>query len=773
MREGTWSTGPTRVVSARITGVPGDGTSVTVSRDVPSPMPGQAAAVGGQSAATATVEVLPAGAVSARGGTPFTRRDWPNPGSASSIDVIDGSTSHRIFTGTVDGTNSSLADSKITVPLVDDTDALSVPVSHRPLFREMPPQSTDGSERQRMTGLINAYVVNLAARAAGFYNTPAMGGYCLLSVPLVGSTWPERGVLVESYRARNVGGWGRYQPGAYAERGPGTVYVTQCYATYKPDRWNMPWSGGITAERPLSITLCARQGQATSSYVACRWSGSTYDRQIRLAVTSQRSIVAQMVMEGEITTVAMLTGGDAGPWECATLRVRRMSTNVLEFQITTDTGVVKTLRTEIGGTVMRDRMWDEARVYVPEGCGINGVQINYTSQPPEAETFRRTFLYRPDTPLHSLSVMPALVSVTAGDLIRQQAAAECAGVWIDENGVLQWQGDTWMKSRAVVRELTSSELADARLEMDKQDVRRKVTVKYMAWSTRTSRRSSIVVHEGSKDEYLEGDVAEVIINPPDTQQWVQVDSTPRDVYGDVGAGLLNSGQGSYQGFTPLSADGTEILTAGSGKTEMGFAPTGPDAWKWTLDVQSLPTGADRIRTATSAEEYSNVKPANRDRGLPLLRAMGVATAAPSEASSSVVGPGWAPDLEHDVGWHIQDAERAKTLADFIAAELAKPKPRISDLAVLPDPRIQLGDKIRVTDTARTGLSIVGVVRRIEQAIEAGRHEMTLDLIVTEVTASNVTLQEFDAFYSGMTLSAVDTRFKGESLSQRDAQPLRS
>lgn len=773
MREGEWSSGPTRVVSADITGVPGQGTSVKVSRDVPSPMPGQAAAVGGQSASTATVEVLPSGAVGSRVGTPFVQRDWPASGSPASIDVTNGATTHRIFTGTVDGAQSNLADSKITVPLVDATDALSVLVSHRPLFREMPPQATDGSERQRMTGLINAYVVNLAARAAGFYNTPAMGGYCALSVPLVGSTWPERGVLVDSYQARNVGGWGRYHPGAYPERGPGSVYVTQCYATYKPDPWNTPWSGGITAERPLSITLCAREKQATSSYVACRWSGSNYDRQIRLAVTSQRSIVAQIVMEGEITTIAMLTGGDAGPWECVTLRVHRMSTNVLEFQITTDTGVVKTLRTEIGGTVMRDRMWDEARVYVPDGAGINGVQINYSTLPTEAETFRRTFLYRPDSPLHNLTVMPALVSVAAGDLIRQQAAAECAGVWIDEDGVLQWQGDTWMKSKAVVRDLTSSELADARLEMDKQDVRRKVTVKYMAWSTRTSRKSSIVVHEGSKDEYGAGDNAQVIINPPDTQQWVQVDSTPRDVYGDVNVGLLNTGQGSYHGFTPLSADGTEILTAGSGKAEMSFKPSGPDAWKWTLDVQALPSGADRIRTATSAEEYSYVKPAYRDRGLPLLRAMGVATAAPSEASSGVVGPAWAPDLEHDVDWHIQDADRAKALAEVIATELAKPKPRISDLAVLPDPRIQLGDKIRVTDSARTGLSIVGVVKRIDQAIEAGHHEMTLDLIVTEVTASSVTLGEFDAFYPGMTLSAVDSRFAAESLSQRDAQPLRS
>lgn len=772
MRSGVWSNGSVRQVSTDVTGIPNRVAAVSVTRDLASPLPGQAARVGGQSAATASVEAYQGQIASNRVATPYTHIDWPTPGLRASVAVTDGVSKHQLFTGSVDGTQSSFAQSGITIPLVDDTDALSVPVSSRPLFREMPPNATDGSEAQRMTGLLNAYAVNLAARSAGFYNTPGMGGYCVLSVPLVGSTWPERGVLVDSYRASNIGEWARFHPGAYTDTTPGSVYATQCYARYKPDPRNLPWSGGITAEHPLSITLCARATQRGSSYVSCRWRGSTYDREIRLAITSERTIAGKILIEGAETNIVVLPGGDAGAWECVTLRVRRMSTNVLEFQITTDTGVVKTTRTEIGGTVMRNTLWDDARVYIPEGSGLNGVQINYTALATEAEQFQRTFHYRPDVPLTSLAVMPALVSVPAGDIISDQAAAECAAVWIDEDGMLQWQGDRYMKSRAIVRTLTSKELADARLEMDKQDVRRKVTVKYTAWSTRTSRRSSIVVHEGSKDEYVARDYVELMINPPESQQWVQVDSTPREVYGDTNAGLLNSGQGSYQGFTAVATDGTEILTAGAGKTTMNFVPAGPDAWKWTLDIQALPPGAGRIRTATSSESVSYVKPTYQDKGLPLLRAMGIATAAPSEETSSALGPSWAPDLEHDVGWHIQDGAAAKSLAEKIATDLAAPKPQISDLVILPDPRLQLGDKIGVTDEARTGISIVGVIKRIDQKIAAGQHEMTIDLLVTEVTTSSVTLGEFDAYYDGMTLSQIDGKFKQETLAQRDTSPLR-
>lgn len=772
MRSGQWSSESVREVSAVVEGLPYPASTVSVTRDLPSPLPGQAAAVGGQSAATSNVEAYQAATVNGRVATPYTTKDWPEPGARTAVKVSDGKNEHRIFTGAVDGTRSNFLDSSLSVPLVDDTDALSVPVSHRPVFREMPPNATTGTERQRLTGLLNVFPVNVAARAAGFYNTPPMGGYCVLSVPLVGCTWPERGVLVNSYRVSNIAQWGRFHPGAYTDITPGSIYMTDCYATYKVDPWNRPWSGGIQSNRPLSITLCARKDQRSSSYVACRWVGSSYEREIRLAITGDRTIAAKILREGEETNIVVLPGGDAGPWECVTLRVRRMSTTVLEFQITTDTGVVKTTRTEIGGAVIRDTQWDEARLYIPTGNGLNGVQINYTGSATEAETFRRTFQYRPDTPLKNLTVMPALVSEPAGQIIREQAEAECAAVWIDEDGILQWQGNRYMKTRPIVRSLTSSELADARLEMDKQDVRRKVTVKYTTWSTRTSRRSLIVVHEGSKDEYVAGDRAELVINPPESQQWVQVDSTPREVYGDTNAGLLNTGQGSYHGFTAVASDGSEILNAGSGKTSMTFEPAGPDAWRWTLDVQSLPTGADRIRTATSSEDLSYVKTAYRDKGLPLLRAMGIATAAPSEETSSTQGPSWAPDLEHDVGWHIQDAATAKQVADMIAADLTTPKPGISDLSILPDPRLQLGDRIRVTDEVRTGLSIVGVIRRIDHKIATGSHEMTVDLLVTEVIAADVTLGEFDAWYNGLSLAQVDDKFTQETLAQHDDSPLR-
>lgn len=774
MRDGEWATGPVREVSAVVSGLVGTVGAVRVQRSLPSSLPGQVTAVGGRSAATADVELTREAGVSARVGTPWSRRTWPGSGDPVTVDATDGTNTHRLFTGRVDGTQSSFADGGVRVSLVDDTDNLSAQVSESPLFREMPPLSTTGDGRSRMVGLLNAHVANLAARTAGYYNTPPMQGYCLLSVPMIGSTWPERGNLRESYRSSNVGGWARYHPGAFTDYNPGSVYMSDVFASYEPDPWNTPWGGGITEDRPLSITLGARQSQASSSYVECQWVGPSYRRSIRLAVTGSRNIVAQLVHETTgITNVVFIGGGEAGAWEYATLKVRRMSQNVLEWQVTMDTGIVKTARTTSAqtGTIMMDTLWNQAWVRIPQGCGLNGIQIGYPQGQTPAETFRRTFVYRPETPLRNLQVVPALNAVPAADLLNDQAEAESAAVWLDEDGVLRWLGRSRMLSQPVVRELTSSDIADATVRMDAQDVRRKVTVSYTAWATRVTRRSSIVLHEGSQDEYVDGDYAEQIITPPSDEQWVQVDSTLRQIYGGIGVQRFNDGQGSFHGYTALTKDGDEISHARGGLSQWTFEPIGPSAWKWTFNVQALPTGADRVKTITRSEDGSDLKGPYKGLGLPLLRGMGVATSSDESASSRALGPRWAPELNVDVGWFFQDQEHAQKQADWLMGELAEQRPTLTGIDILGDPRLQLGDKVRVTEQARTGLTVVGIVTDIDQDYEPGSPSMTVDLMVTQVELSGITWDEFDQGWDGYTLAQADAAHKAHTFTQHDMYPL--
>lgn len=696
------------------------------------------------------------------------------PGDPVTVDVTDGENEHRIFTGRVDTSRSSLEEPGVSVGLVDETDSLTSTVSERPLFREMPPRSTNGSGKNRQTGLLNTYVPNLAARTAGYYNTPQMSAWAFVSAPLVGSTWPERGVLRNSYRSTGVGEWYRSQPGAFTDTIPGTIYMSDVYAQYEPDPYNTPWEGGITAERPLSITLGARQSQAASSYVEAVWYGSTYLRSVRVAVTGTRSIYAQLLNETRGTTnVVWIGAGESGDWEYVTLKLLRVSDSVLEWQLTTDTGVVKTGRTTSGqsGTVLMSRLPDNVTVRIPEGCGLNGVQVGHSSSDTPAEVFKRTFVLRPDVPLRALSVMPALVAEPAQDLLRAQAEAELAAVWIDEDGILHWLGRKRMLAAPVVTTLTSSDIADAEITMDAQDVRRRVSVKWTAWAARVARRSTIVVHEGSKDEYEPGDYAEAIITPPNEEEWVAVDSTARLIQGDENVGMLNTGLGTFVGWTGLTEEGDEFADVYGHNVRTDLEPIGPDTWKWWIDVRKLYGKAVRLRTASRAEPGGYARAPYRDKGMPLLRAMGRATSSNETTSSRSVGPSWAAELIHDAGWFVQQAEAAKDLADALIDDLKDQRPSIRDFHVLPDPRIQLGDKVRVQETSRTGLSVIGVVSEMTQPVSPGNHEMRISLTVTQVQLSGVTWGEFDQWWDGATLAQVDAAHRGRTFAQHDQNPL--
>lgn len=598
----------------------------------------------------------------------------------------------------------------------------------------------------------------------------------MVSAPLVGSTWPERGVLRDSYRSSGVGGWTRSQPGALTVTERGTIYLSDVFAIYEPDPFNTPWGGGIQASRPLSITLGARHEQAASSYVAASWVSTSYDRSIRLAVTSQRTVAAQLVHENSGTTTVVSVGIDdlGQDWEYVTLQVLRMSDTVLEWQIHTDNGTVKTGRTTAlqTGTVLMNTLPDRVIVRIPPGCGLNGIQVAHPNpvNTPIARAFKRTFMFRPDTPLRAIRVMPALVAESARELLKSQAEAELAAVWLDEDGILHWLGRKRMLASPVVATLTSSQIADAKITMDAQDVRRRVNVRWTAWAARVARKSTITVHEGSKDEFEADDFADEIISPPSGEQWVAVDTTPRLLEGSDGAAAFNTGMGTFVGWTGVTWDGEEFSSLPQADVRTAFVPVGPDTFRWSIDVRKLQGSAAKARTASRADAYTEIRATYRDRGLPLVRAMGRATSSQETASSLELGPAWAPELEHDTGWFVQEEFVARELADLLISELMVQRPQIHDLQVLPDPRLQLGDKIRVEEHSRTGLSVVGVISDIAQPISPGAHEMTISLMVTEVQVSGVTWDEFDDWWDGMTLAQVDAAHKGRSFDEHDANP---
>ena len=746
--------------------------SLSTKRELPRTLPGQVAMAGGITAATGTLVIAPDEDVSGRVATPWTSRTYPQRGDRVQIWVSHGGAEARIFTGRVDSTSGDVSSREISVDVVDDFDKLNTEFSHRPIARMMPPLSTIGDGRQRMTGLLSSWVTDLAARQAGFYATPPMDGYCLVSAPLQGSMWPERGDLRDSYRAGDVNGWNKFHPGAVSQSG-GWITMSDLYAEYEPDQYNTPYNGGITATRPLNLTLMAGRSQATSSYVAARWAGGYT---LRLSVTSARELWAQVVAaDGTVTSVASITGSSADTWETATARWRPSGSVSMTVEITTDTGATGSgAFTPPSTSGVFSNPIQQVRVYAPAGCHIAGVQASFTSSSP-ASSWSRSAQIRPSTPLRNMNLVPALTTRPAVDLLRNQAEAEVSALWIDEDGVLQYRDRVSLLSGSVVKTLTSRrDLLGLSWSSDSQDARRKVTVKYREAAVSIARRSTLVAYEGQKEELSEGEDQEVFIEPPENEEWLMVDSTPRTILSDFNADKFNSGEGSFIGFTGLNKGGDEyaIFDGSAADYRMSFALAGRRVWKATLSIPKMPPGVERVITQSRAEDTSAIKKAYRSRGLPLLRCMGKGKWTDQEASPGITGPSWATDLTHDASWFIQYQDDAAALAAQIAEATAEPLPVIESLPIRPDPRLQLGDKVRVDDPDITGLTIVGVICGADHSVKNGEHNMSVSLIVTSVQYKHVTLTEFDLHYAGKTLDQLDAYLSGVTLDQLDATPVR-
>ena len=334
MRSGGWGSGQARQVSASVAGLlTTRGKKVDVSRSLPSTLPGQFS-VGGSAAATGSVSAGTSSGVTDRVGTPFYRRDWPQPGDPVGVKVTDGVNSHQVFTGNVDGTDSSFGSPDVSVKLVDHTDRLSTQVSHNAVFRTMPPLSTTGDERPRMTGLTTAHVTTMLAREAGYYMTPPRQGYIIISAPLTGSTWPERGELWESGRSTDIGQYHRYQPYFSHPDGSGTVYASDVWATYNPPSYGSPHSGSITTDRDLHLTLGAGPSQASTSYASLRWSTSY---EFRVAVTSSRTITVQHRNAGASSAWTTLHQANPAGWRYVQVSLDKRTDDTLHLRVATDT----------------------------------------------------------------------------------------------------------------------------------------------------------------------------------------------------------------------------------------------------------------------------------------------------------------------------------------------------------------------------------------------------------------------------------------------------
>jgi hypothetical protein len=734
---------------------------LSIERSIPSSLPDQVAGVGGYSASTASATVLQDARVTDRSPVPW-GAETPQPMAPVEVYALSGTSRAKVFSGVVDKAGGAASESDLQISMVDNTDQLNRVVSIPPLARIMPAPTTDGVTNPMNIGLVSSYFVDRVLRDCGYFTTPPMPARTVLSVPLVGSAYPERGTIVNSRRSST---W-REQP--YFAQGWDSVMGNRLYAEYVPDL-GMHSEGNLS--RPLEINLTAAGTQETSGRVYVQFENGA---RIAVVVTSSRSILVQFRTADaeDWATYLSATDGDIGRgWRRASIRIEAIGNRRGRISIRTNNR---------GSKVHPSATLPWGSEHLPmtravvdlRGNDVGGVQVAFPAVPSGYETFVANASITAPPQMASLFWSPPIQKQKALDLLTQWAEAECAAFWVDEDDKVQWRSRNHFTAGDPVVELTSTnDILDLTWSHDAQGASARAVVKYQQGAVKRANRSRIPVWQGSGETMEPGDEFEEFITAPDDEIWINVDSNPNFFQAETSKNSFNRGVGSWMGYVAYDKDGNIHPNTEWVGYQGSIRPLGGSAYHITHSwVGNVPNGVTEIKLATQ-DTGTVLKPQWRDYNLPVLRAQMKISLTDVDFTASVGGPSRAPDLVHEAGWWIQTEDMAKSLAFWLAQQTAKPFPVVDGVETTGDARLMIGDMVTVTDTHRTGLRITGVVRGIRDSIAAGDYSQTLQLLVVRVHASRPTLFEYDQLWGGATLEERDRVWADKTLGEFDAAPL--
>jgi hypothetical protein len=732
-------------------GNPVEAESVTISRELSSNLPAQVTSASGMTAATGSVEWSVGDDVRTRAAHPWDGNAFPpKPSDEVVVFMGYGSTMARQLTGIVDSSVGAVADGEVSSDLVDRIDKLRQPVTFPAMLRTMPPTEEGGP--QLPVNCSATFITDRILRACGFYATPPTSGGVVVSVPLMGSSWPEVGRVKTSGRRNdpvfpplfNRSDWG--------------MAASNIDASYEPG----PTSSAVL-DRPVQITLKARKtvGTVGNTLVRAYWGTSN---SIELMVTPSRRIVGLINGYG----VLELSAAAAASAEVFTLRVSPEGA----FTIFANNGQTVTGSRAIPAA-MKTTPMSEVLILSPEGTGVNigGVQVNWTATG-VYNSPQTAILTDPATP-NGLAAFPRIEGRIALDVLKEQAEAECAAMWIDEFGVFRWVNRNRLLTSPTAATMTAlDDVLDVGWESDSRGVRSKVVLLARDPSVRRSSVANHTCWQGSGGSMDEGQVDVQLVSPPADTDWVGVDDRGNLANNiDGWQWRFNRGRGSWMGGVEVSDDNERWAQLNNPGFASSIEHIGNQTYKITTTAGN-PSAGYTIELRTPAKEYTaGLRQHKTEYELPVLRAMAIVDWADITVTGTARGPADAAALEHQVGPWVQDPSGLQELADWLAAQVSAPRPVLRDLAVVPDFRRQLGDVVWVEDPDNMRIRLRVLLTKISTTVSLGSASQTVAGQILEVRSYGVTNAQLDAHAGRFTNTGFDTLWAGGTNAQLDADPL--
>lgn len=734
------------VGTVTVDGVPREATSVSTERELGGGgVPGMKATAAAEGNAEWAQLV---NASSAPAYSPWTRTgNWP-PATGSAIQVTTGTQfeSFRMLTGVVSDSGAG-SDGLISSSLIDPVDRLHREVTILPMLAVMPPNTFGGP--LRAVGMSSDWVASKALRLCGFHSTPPLiAASPGVDVPGWGSVWPERGTCLTASNFVGTAaadflssewGWGMYSVDA----------------TYSPD--------GTLAMSGMEASALVSEYHAASSAIRVSPVGSS--AMIELVVNSDRSIKAQYTYDGTSTVVATL------PAVAKTFTRVSMRVSAGSIWLGTNDGRVASGTNPAPSSVMSANVQTVA-IRAVDGSRIGGVVVGvmpsgyYHSFKVNARLYAGTSLNP------KMVATPAILREDGLDLLSEIANASCRSYWWDEDGMLSWIPGDYMMARTSSLTITSKDnLINLGWSESLADTYESVAVGYKTPVVSRSRFPDVMVWQGSGDSMGSNETKDELVYPASDEDWIQPDASPILAQGSF-LSDLNLGRRSLMGGIRTDGNTTSwaYLSGGTEYLKTTIKYISALRWKFTYETAGLPTGESIQRAMPNETATTGFWQRWRNEKLPIIRAYGkTAWADASVAAGS--GPPAAGTYQHDGDKWVQgySDETAGRIAAFLADWLCKPRIRATDVEVIHDPRIQVGDVVTVRDEHAHGVELKVLVTRVKQTVSAGASSMILDFFVIEGGSAWRTLGDHNAAGTG-SLSAHNTQESGESMGEHNADP---
>ena len=650
----------------------------------------------------------------------------------------------RLLTGRVDASSGDVTDPDVQVDLVDWIDNFNRPISMDPLHYRHPAPVED--QALMLMGLHPSYVTDRIARYCGFYATPRiMASNSVLSAPLMGSAWPERGTLTLADPADG---------GA-----PGSV----TYPKYASTSWGLAvdnieaqWTPFILAgmtgqlDRPMFVRFLTGPVRGGYSRVYSRWAGV---HAVAVSVGTTRGIdVVIMSAPGEdvqdglggsrfnmpLTAAEIASGVDVVVW----LTPNGTNANVT-IGVRSEGGAVRTVSGSVAtSATIRNTAMKQVHLYSPTvSTLIGGLQVGFASAPFDLHAWTRTSIIETE-PNGQLLNTPAIVNRNCLELLKEQAGAELAAMWIDAQGRFRYRSHQRLLAEpAQPDEITVDDMQKVSWSTKWDSVHSSVGVKYQRPSVSRSNTYRATAWEGASVTLEGTDVHEEVIHPDANVDWLNVgplrlvdDADLNSIYRyNLGRGSFIAGMIEYEDASgdqqSFPAD-YQYLTASLTKLDAR-------SYLFRAESHNLPAG---YTLNLRIPGWERIWASRRDKNMPIIRAMVVTRWDDREVVGLPLGVASASSYEHDAKWWIQDVATAQALADSLAVYTQAPVPVLSDVEVTPDDRRELGDVYTVNfgnaPDGREYPSLRTLCVGIKDNATPGKRTQTLTLQVIKTTEAN-------------------------------------